>query len=461
MIQIRQVMRNKLKIVVVILVLVILPVSCLVGPKYVKPEEQKASQFWHAKSVADTTASITNVKWFDIFNDEVLKGLINKGIANNYDLRIAVVRLDQAKANLGYSKADLFPSFQYSGDIKAGSNNFKSSNLGASMSWELDFWGKVRHENKALQAELLSTDEARKVVLTSVISDIATAYFQLRDYDNQLEITIQTLKTRQESYDIINERFKKGYVAELDKVQIEQQVAIAEAAIPNIQRQITYLENTISILIGETPGTIQRGKTNKEQLTVTDLPTSLPSSLLENRPDVKQAELLYRSANERIGVAQALRFPSFNIAAMAGFASINVGSLFNSSSDYQSIGAGVAGPIFNFGKNKRRVEIYRQIAEESKLNYKKSYLIAIAEVENALQNVTTYKEEYFARNRQVIAASKNYDLSYARYDNGYVSYLEVLEAQRSLYEAQISLSQLSQAQLSSTVQLYKALGGGW
>lgn len=453
-------MMNKYKISIVLLALALLPMGCMVGPKYVKPDQQKASQFQYAQSKMDTTASITNVKWFDIFNDEILKSLINKGIANNYDLKIAIVRLDQAKANLGYSKANLFPSFQYSGGINVGSDNFKSSNIGASMSWELDFWGKVRHENKALQDDLLATDEARKVVLTAVISDIATAYFQLRDYDNQLDITKQTLKTRQESYDIINKRFLKGYVAELDKVQIEQQVAIAEAAIPNIQRQITYLENTISILIGQTSSHIERGKTNDEQLKVTNLPASLPSSLLENRPDVKRAELTYMSANERIGVAQAMRYPSFNIAALTGFSSAEVSSLFDGSA-YSQIGAGVAGPLFNFGKNKRRVEIYRQIAEESKLNYQKTYLVAVAEVENAMQNVITYKEEYLARNKQVIAATKNYNLSYARYDNGYVSYLEVLDSQRSLYEAQISLSKLSQAQLSSTVQLYKALGGGW
>ena len=453
-------MRNKYKIILLLVTLSFLPISCLVGPKYKAPELQEANQY-RLSQTADTTASIINVKWFDIFNDEVLKGLITKGIQNNYDLKIAISRLDQAKANLGFTKANVLPTFQYSGGVNTAETIFQPSTMVANMSWEIDFWGKLRHENRAVQNELLATEEARKTVMAGLVSDIATAYFQLRDLDNQLEITKQTLKTRQDSYVIITDRFKSGYTSELDKVQIEQQVAIAEAAIPNIKRQITVLENTISILIGQIPAPIERGKPNKEQLMVTNLPLSIPSSLLQNRPDVKRAELQYIAANERIGVAQAMRFPSFNIAAFAGFASAKVGDLFDSGSYNQNASAGVVGPIFQFGKNRRRVEINRQIAEQSKLNYQKTYLVAIGEVENAIQNVSTFKEEFEARSRQVAAAKKNYELSYARYYNGYVSYLEVLDVQRSLFDAEISLSQLSQRQLTAMVQLYKALGGGW
>ncbi|VXB31825.1 Outer membrane protein, multidrug efflux system [Flavobacterium sp. 9R] len=453
-------MRNKYKIGLLLLTLSFLPISCLVGPKYKAPELQESMQYRMAQT-ADTTASILNVKWFDIFNDEVLKGLITKGIQNNYDLKIAISRLDQAKANLGFTKANVLPTFQYSGGVNTAETIFQPSTLVANMSWEIDFWGKLRHENRAVQNELLATEEARKTVMAGLVSDIATAYFQLRDLDNQLEITKQTLKTRQDSYVIITDRFKSGYTSELDKVQIEQQVAIAEAAIPNIKRQITVLENTISILIGQMPAPIERGKSNKEQLMVTNLPLSIPSTLLQNRPDVKRAELQYIAAHERIGVAQAMRFPSFNIAAFAGFASAKVGDLYDSGSYNQNASAGVVGPIFQFGKNRRRVEINRQIAEQSKLNYQKTYLVAVGEVENAIQNVTTFKEEFEARSRQVAAAKKNYELSYARYYNGYVSYLEVLDVQRSLFDAEISLSQLSQRQLTAMVQLYKALGGGW
>ena len=269
------------------------------------------------------------------------------------------------------------------------------------------------------------------------------------------------MESRQKGYDIINQRFKAGYVSEVDLMQIEQQVAIAEATIPSFKRQITNLENTISILMGQAPGPIERGKTNMELQVVNTIPVSIPSILLKNRPDVNRAERTYMAANERIGVAQALRFPSFNIAALAGFANSSISSLFDGSSYLQNASAGVAGPIFNFGKNKRRVEIYRQIAEESRLSYQKTCVVAVAEVEQSLQNVKTYKEEWTARNRQVIAARKNFELSNARYYNGYVSYLEVLDIERSLFDAELRLSELTQNQLSSMIQLYKALGGGW
>jgi outer membrane protein, multidrug efflux system len=454
-------MIKKYKIIVVLLALALLPMGCMVGPKYKRPEEQKAAAFKYQTTNVDTLASVTNLKWFDLFNDDVLKGLITKGLENNYDLKIAVARIDQLKAQLGYSKTNLYPTFQYGGTANSNDNGFYTSTAAASMSWELDFWGKFRHENNAVQDELLATEEARKVVLSDIVSNIAVSYFNLRNFDNQLEITQQTLITRQKSFDIINERFKAGYVSEVDKLQIEQQVAIAEASIPAIKRQITYQENVISVLTGQFPSEISRGKTNTELRIVSEIPVSLPSSLLENRPDVKAAELRYKASNERIGVAQAMRFPSVNLAAVAGFASANLSDLFLGSSYSQNASGGIAGPIFAFGKNKRRVEINRQQAEEYKYIYQKTYITAVNEVEQALQDVKMYKEEWQARNKQVQAALINYKLSYQRYDSGYVSYLEVLDVERTLFEAQLSLSQLSERQLSSMVQLYKALGGGW
>lgn len=454
-------MNSKIKIVFIILILAILPVGCLVGPKYKKPEQQNAATFQNGPANADTLATVVNIKWFDLFNDDVLKGLINKGLANNYDMRIAMTRIERTRAELGFTKADLLPVIGYSGTVNSNEKVFPVSNVSAGISWELDFWGKVRHENRAVQNELLASEEGRKVILSNLVSDIAISYFQLRDFDNRLMITQKTLELRQKAYDIINERFKAGYVSEVDLMQVEQQVAIAQATIPAIKRQITSLENKISILIGQVPAPIERGKTNKELEVANTIPVSIPSILLRNRPDVNQAERIYMAANERIGVAQALRFPSFNIAALAGFASGSVSTLFDGSSYLQNASAGVAGPIFNFGKNKRRVEIYRQQAEESRLSYQKTCIVAVAEVEQSLQNVKTYKDEWAARNRQVIAARKNLELSNARYYNGYISYLEVLDIERALFEAELSLSELTQNQLSSMIQLYRALGGGW
>ncbi|WP_433779582.1 efflux transporter outer membrane subunit [Flavobacterium anhuiense] len=453
-------MSKKYKIIVIILVLSLFPVGCMVGPKYKKPEQLKSDSYRNERNL-DSLASVTNLKWFDLFNDDVLKGLIQKGLENNYDLKIAVSRIEQFRAQLGYTKADLFPSFQYGATINSNEKYITPSTAGATMSWELDFWGKFRHENNAVKNELLATEEARKVILSDIVANIAIAYFQMRNFDDQLEITKHTLETRQKYYEIISERFAKGYISEVDKVQIEQQVAIAEAAIPNIERQITYQENAIALLTGQLPTEIPRGKSNTELQIVSKIPLSIPSALLENRPDVKAAELRYAAANERIGVAQAMRFPSINLAAIAGFASADLSNLFLGSSYLQNASGGIAGPIFAFGKNKRRVEINRQQAEQYKFLYQKTYIDAVSEVEQSIQNVRTYQEEWKARNRQVQAALINYKLSHERYDSGYVSYLEVLDVETNLFNAQLSLAQLSERQLSSMVELYKALGGGW
>jgi len=453
-------MSKKYKIIVILLVLSLFPVGCMVGPKYKKPEQLKSDSYRNERNL-DSLTSVTNLKWFDLFNDDVLKGLIQKGLENNYDLKIAVSRIEQFRAELGYTKADLFPSFQYGATINSNKKYITPSTAGASMSWELDFWGKYRHENNAVKNELLATEEARKVILSDIVANIAIAYFQMRNFDDQLEITKHTLETREKYYQIITERFEKGYISEVDKVQIEQQVAIAEAAIPNIERQITYQENAIALLTGQLPSEIPRGKSNTELQIVSKIPLSIPSALLENRPDVKAAELRYAAANERIGVAQAMRFPSINLAAIAGFASADLSNLFLGSSYMQNASGGIAGPIFAFGKNKRRVEINRQQAEQFKFLYQQTYIGAVSEVEQSIQNVRTYQEEWKARNRQVQAALINFKLSHERYDSGYVSYLEVLDVETNLFNAQLSLAQLSERQLSSMIELYKALGGGW
>lgn len=455
-------MSKHFKILVILLISVLLPIGCKVGPKYSRPEVENSPQTY-ANQAADANVndSVANVKWFDIFDDPVLKDLIQKGLDNNYDLRIALARIEQSKAVLGITKADLLPNIGYQGQINSKQSIAFPTSLGANMSWELDFWGKVRHETGALRSELLASDEARKVIVSGLVAEIASTYFQLRDFDNRLIITQKTIESRKKSDEIIGQRFEKGYVSQLDKVQVEQQVAIAEGTLQQVLRAITILENSLNILTGQMPGPIPRGKWNYEQTVNTQIPVALPSTLLENRPDVKKSELDYIAANERIGVAQAMRFPSFNIAAFAGFASPDVSKVFDSGSYIQNVGGGVFGPLFNFGKNKQRVVLNQQIAEESKLNYQRSILNAVAEVENALVSVDTYNEEWNAASRQTEAARTYLKLSQARYDNGYVSYLEVLDAERSLFDSELNLSLLSQEKLSAVMQLYKALGGGW
>jgi outer membrane protein, multidrug efflux system len=455
-------MSKRYKIIIVLLIFSLLPISCKVGPKYSRPQvENSPLSYANQATDANVNDSIANVKWFDIFDDLILKDLIQKGLENNYDLKIALARIEQSKAVLGITKADLLPTIGYAGQINSKQTVAYPTSLGASMSWELDFWGKIRHETGALRSELLASDEARKVIVSSLVAEIASTYFQLRDFDNRLIITQKTIESRKKSDEIIGQRFEKGYVSQLDKVQVEQQVAIAEGTLQQVLRRITFLENSLNVLTGQMPGPIPRGKWNYDQTVNKQIPVALPSTLLENRPDVKKSELDYIAANERIGVAQAMRFPSFNIAAFAGFASPEVSKLFDSGSYIQNVGGGIFGPLFNFGKNKQRVVLNQQFAEESKLNYQKSILNAVAEVENALVGVDTYNEEWNAAFRQTEAARTYLKLSQARYDNGYVSYLEVLDAERSLFDSELNLSLLSQEKLSAVMQLYKALGGGW
>lgn len=455
-------MTKNFKLIVILLMLALVPTGCKVGPKYARPElENSPQKYINQSEQADLNASVVNLKWFDLFDDPVLKDLIEQGLQNNYDLRIALARIEQSKAVLGITNADLFPSIGYAGAVSTNKIQGQNASLVGTLSWELDFWGKIRHEKGALTSELLASEEARKVIMSGLVAEIAATYFQLRDYDNRLIITEKTIESRKKSDEIIGERFAKGYVAQLDKVQVEQQVAIAEGKLQQIKRGIVILENSLNVLTGRIPGPIPRGKTNNEQVISNEIPVSLPSSLLENRPDVKSAELAYMAANDRIGVAQAMRFPSFNIAALAGFGSASFSTLFESSSYNHNVSAGVLGPIFNFGKNKRRVELNRQIAEENKLNYQKAIIKAFAEVENALISVRTYNEEWNAAKRQTESARTYLKLSQARYDNGYVSYLEVLDAERSLFDSELNLSQLSEQKLTSVMLLYKALGGGW
>lgn len=435
--------------------------NCKVGPSYTRPELAAPATFLNAATASAENQSVANVKWFDLFKDPVLSGLIQKGIDNNYDLKIALTRLDQAKAILGITKANWYPSLGYSATINRPESGSNPSTAFGTLSWELDFFGKIRSEKDALQNELLATDEARKAILSELVAEIASTYFNLRDFDNRLLITQRTLDSRKASYAIVLKKYEGGYVSELDKVQIEQQVAIAEGTLQQVKRQITFLENALQLLTGQAPGHIARDGSAQNTTDSLLIPASIPASLLENRPDVKKAELLFKAAVDRIGVAQAMRYPSFNILAVAGFGQSDLSKMFEPSSFTKNAGASITGNVFAFGKNKRRVTLYKSLATEAELQFKKTFLTALAEVENALVQLKTYQEELTAAQKQTAAAQQYLRLSQARYAAGYVSYLEVLDAERSLFGSELNSSYLAQQTQIASVQLYKALGGGW
>jgi len=459
-------MKNILIIGTVLLVLA----GCAVGPKYSRPQTKKLEHYSQASTRTD---SITNLKWWEVYQDAMLQSLVKVAIDSNLDLMTAVARVEEAKAVLGFNKANLYPFLDYS--AKARASDFRSQSaedafvilpnnsfsLLGNVSWEIDLWGKLRHANRAAYAQLLSAEENRKSVYISLVAQVAELYFQLRGLDERFEITKRTFETRKEYLRIITLRFEKGEVSELDKLQAEQIAASSEAQLYSLEREIFKTENAINILLGQTYIPITRGLTNDKQQLPMEIPSGIPSQLLERRPDIKLAEQQLIAQTEKVGVAVAMQFPSLSLTGLLGLASPEIGNLFQGDAVIGSITGQLTGPIFRFGQNKRRVETERAIAKQYGYQYEKTVLQAFAEVENSLAEIRTYRNEFNARQTQVVATEKSLILSKALYDNGYTSFLQVLDAERELYNSQFEKSLALQYQLISTVRLYKALGGGW
>ncbi|HOX82992.1 MAG TPA: efflux transporter outer membrane subunit [Chryseolinea sp.] len=443
--------------------------GCAVGPKYARPKTKKSEAYAQAPSKSD---SITNMKWWEVYKDTTLQKLIRIAIDSNLDLSIAIARVDESKAILGYNQANMFPFFDYTIKGRASDFNGKSEQAGiaftpnsvaalGNVSWEIDLWGKLRHANRAAYADLVSTDEGRKSLYISLVAQVAELYFQLRGLDERLEITRKTYETRMEYLRIITLRFEKGDVSELDKLQAEQIAASAQSQLFALERAIIATENAINILLGQTYAPVARGLLNNQQQLPLDIPSGIPSELLERRPDIRAAEQNLVAQTERVGIAVALRFPSLSLTGLLGVASPDISTLFSPDAFLGSVTGQLTGPIFRFNQNKRRVEAERAKARQFGFQYEKTVLTAFAEVENSLAEIRTYRNEFMARQTQVAATEKSLILSKALYDNGYTSFLQVLDAERELFSSQFEKSIALQSQLISTVRLYKALGGGW
>lgn len=460
-------MKNKIQPLITLSFLVFLVASCMVGPQFQSPETNPPTAFMY-----DSTAqadSIINLQWWEIFEDDKLQALIKTALINNKDALIAAKRIEEAAYVVGYNRSDLFPAFGYDGSAGSGNVSANGTPLGSvsnsfsgigNVYWELDFWGKYRRATEAAKAELMASEYGQKTVQISLISNVATLYFQLVDYNARLEISKETLKTRQESLAIIQERYNKGIIPEIDLNQAQIQEAIAAATVPLYERNVAYTEHSLNILLGQYPGKIEA--TYIADLDVPDsIPAGLPSELLIRRPDILQAEQVYKAQNARVGVAQAMRFPAISLTGAFGAASADIDNLLSSDAMVWSVAGSITGPIFNFGKNKRRVDIERARAEQAMLSYEKTVLEAFAEVEDALITVSSVSRELVAYRRQLEAAENAAILSRERYNGGVTSYLEVLETERSLFESELRTADTYQRLLSSYVLLYKALGGGW
>lgn len=449
----------------IILLLVAINLSgCLLGPNYEKVQVNTPEQFRFDSVTVD---SAVNLKWWEIFDDPVLDSLIDIALNENKDLLIAAYRIEQARLILGISKAEALPKINVAGEISRGNFlGFKQESAinniyaGASLNWEIDFWGKFKRMAEASRAELLASEYGRRSLQISLISEVAHSYFTLLDFHWRLQISRKTLQSREKGLGIIQERYNKGIIPEIDLNQAQIQRAIAAASIPIYTRLIGQTENALQILLGRNPNSVNIGEDLLSQTIPPDIPNGLPSDLLLRRPDISEAEQYIIAQNAQIGVAQAHRWPAISLTGLLGVASDDLSTLTSGGLAW-SAGATLLGPLFNFGQNKKRVEIERQRLQQAILDYEFTVIQSFREVEDALIGVSTLKEELIAREQHVDAALNAENLSQQRYDKGVTSYLEVLETQRSAFEAELSYSQTLQELLNGFVDLYKALGGGW
>ncbi len=446
---------------------VFLLAGCMVGNKYQAPVTNAPASY-NISAGTDTTPL---VKWFNLFKDTALQYIIKRSLDSNRDLLGAASRVEEARLQTDVIRLNQYPSLNYQLQAGGGTAGISAQkvaaglnsgllNIGGLLNWEADIWGKLRRSTASAQAQLLAVEENRNALRSSLVATAASLYFLLRDLDNRLIIAQRTLVSRKESTRIISARFDKGYIAELDKLQAIQQEAQAAVLIPNIQRQIAQTENALNLLMGRAGGIVPRGETIFAQSLPPEIPAGLPSQLLQRRPDIRATEKLLQAQFERIGVAQASIYPSFSLTGILGFASPQLSTLL--SNGFVANGfAGLTGPIFRFGQNKKRIEIEKVRTKQAKLQYEQTVLAAFADVNNALVASKTYEEEYASRKIQVEAGRKALDLSNARYTYGYTSYLEVLVQENTLFDAELQESALIQQRLTTIVNLYRALGGGW
>lgn len=445
--------------------------GCLVGPDYRRPalDTPAAWRFSEkdARNLADTA-------WWEQFDDPVLNELIAVALRENKDLRIAAARVEEFRGRYAMVRSPLFP--QVSAGASAGGERTTQrgqSRLPASApnptalyqanfsaSWELDIWGKTRRNTEAARADLVASKEGKRAVILSLIASVAGSYVNLLDLDRQLEIARRTAKSREESFRIFTLRFDAGYVSDLEVSQAKSLYEQALATIPAIEKGVAQQEDALSILLGRNPGAVQRGK-SIDALGVPAVPAGLPSELLERRPDIRQTEQQLISANAQIGAARARYFPSISLTGLFGWESTKLSQLFTGPARMWSWAAQASQPIFTAGAISGGVKVTEAAREEALINYQKAIQGGFRDVEDALIDQKRSREQLDAQASQVEALRLYASTARLRYDNGYTSYIEVLDAERSLFDAELALTQTKGGLLQALINLYKAMGGGW
>jgi multidrug efflux system outer membrane protein len=463
---------------IVLMTVGLLTTGCAVGPRYKRPavavpgsyRGAVSEQGLHAQVTGPQIVSLGEQKWWDIFQDEQLRKLIRMALQQNYDLRIAASHILEAQAQLGVTRADQFPTLSAGAaiaDVRTAQSKFlpefesSTGQVNASAVWELDFWGKYRRATEAARANLLATEWAGQEVVSTLVANVAAAYFQLRALDLQLEISKRTLSSRQESLRLTRILADGGSTSLLDVRQAEQLVFTASAEVPALEQQIEQQENLLSILLGQNPYDVPRGQTLTEQRQPPETPAGLPSALLERRPDIREAEEQLIAANAEIGVARAAYFPQISLSGTGGFQSSALSNLFTGPAGAWSFGASLTQPLFTAGRLRSGVRLAEARRQTALLVYQQSIQAAFRSVSDAL---IAYRKTHEFRTQQEFLFQSAQDaarLSHMRYSGGVTGYLEVLTNETNAFSAELALVQARLNEFLSLVELYEALGGGW
>jgi multidrug efflux system outer membrane protein len=444
--------------------------GCTVGPDYVRPQADIPDAWRVDYAQAADTA---NVRWWELFGDPVLDQLVDTALRENKDVRIAAARVEEFAARVDIFRAGYFPQIGYSGQatrnrasrevfggVGTGDRDYNNYSAAASLGWELDVWGRIRRATEAARADLLAQEENRRAVILSLVSAVANAYVSLRQLDRQLEIARNTLATRAEGLHLFELKLKGGVVSELEVAQVRTEYEQAAAAIPPLERRIAVTENALSILLGSNPGSIPRGR-SIDALVLPPVPEGVPSTLLTRRPDVRAAEQNLIAANARIGVARAQYFPIISLTGLFGYASESLSDLLQSSANVWSIGGSAVGPIFTGGRISAEVRASEAVQRQTLVGYLQTVQGAFRDVDDALVGVQKSREQLVVEGRRVAALTDYARLARRRYDAGYTSYIDVLDAQRSLFDAELQYVGIQGDVYGSLVNTYQAMGGGW
>ena len=447
--------------------------GCAVGPNYKRPSVNVPGAYRGAmpqEATQPAAESLGEQKWWEVFQDQQLQDLIHTALQQNYDVRIAATRILQAQAQVGITRADQLPTI--SGGVEAVNQRSarskffpafetSSNQVDLSLAWELDFWGKYRRATESARANLLATQWAREAVISTLVSDVAAAYFQLRELDLELEISRRTLASRRDSLQLTQTLASGGATSMLDVRQAEQLVFTAAETIPDLERRIEQQENFLSTLLGSNPGPITRGTKLTEQPHAPEIPAGLPSSLLERRPDIRQAEAQVIAANAQIGVAKAAYFPQINLTASGGYQSSALTSLFTGPAGLWSFGGSLVQPIFTGGRIRSNVKFTEARQQEAALVYQQTIQQAFRGVSDALVEYRKDREFREQQEQLTFSAQDAARLSETRYRGGATSYLEVLTNETNYFDAELGLAQAQLNELLGLVRIYRNLGGGW